>query len=95
MALTNLPYDDERIVEGVTAATARHTETRDVKVDFTGVGVTADDTATITATLTWTVSAADAVRILDAARVGPEEVAGSDADDHAVALDPSAAAGTA
>ncbi|MDQ0744016.1 hypothetical protein QFZ62_001324 [Clavibacter sp. B3I6] len=93
MAITNLPYDDERIVEGVTAATARHTETRDVKVDFTGVGVTADDTATVTATLTWTVSATDAVRILDAARVHPEEQAGSAGDP--VALDASAAAGTA
>ncbi|MFS4505760.1 hypothetical protein ACMA46_05920 [Clavibacter sp. Sh2141] len=95
MALTNLPYDDDRIVEGVTAATARHTETRDVKVDFAGVGVTADDTATITATLSWTVSAADAVRILDAARIGPEERTGSDPDPDPVALDPTAAAGTA
>jgi len=69
MAITNLPYDDDRILEAVAEARMLSRETRDVRVDFTGTGVGPDDTATVTATLTWTVSAAEAVRILEAARV--------------------------
>jgi hypothetical protein len=73
MAITNLPYHDERIVSGVADAHVISTETRDVRVDFTGTGVSPDDTATITATVTWTVPAADAVRVLDAARVSEHD----------------------
>ena len=64
MALTNMPYDDDRIVAAVRDAAVRRQEVRDVRVDFTSVDV--DDTAeaTVTATFAWTLSAADAARIL-------------------------------
>ncbi|RII94059.1 hypothetical protein [Clavibacter californiensis] len=67
MAITNLPYDDDLILEGVRATTAISEETRDVHVDFAGTGTSSEDVARISVTTTWTVSAADAVRILAAA----------------------------
>ncbi|MFT7764615.1 hypothetical protein [Clavibacter tessellarius] len=77
MAITNLPYDDDRILDAVADAHVISRETRDVRVDFTGTGVGPEDTATVTATLTWTVSAAEAVRILDAARLQEDDDAAS------------------
>ncbi|MDA3804016.1 MULTISPECIES: hypothetical protein [Clavibacter] len=77
MAITNLPYDDDRILEAVAEAHVLSRETRDVRVDFTGTGVSEEDTATVTATLTWTVTAAEAVRILDVARVQAGDEAGA------------------
>jgi hypothetical protein len=67
MAITNLPYDDALILSGVRAVTAISEETRDVQVDFAGNGTSSQDTARISVTTTWTVPAADAVRILAAA----------------------------
>ncbi|RIJ52438.1 hypothetical protein DZG00_04865 [Clavibacter lycopersici] len=66
MAITNLPYDDDLILEGVRATTAISEETRDVQVDFT-TGTSPEDVARISVTTTWTIPAADAVRILAAA----------------------------
>ncbi|WP_181032863.1 hypothetical protein [Clavibacter michiganensis] len=74
MAISNIPYDDERIVAALDAGAGVRSETRDVRVDFTGTGITEDDVATVTATLTWTVPAPVAVRILDEARVLAEDV---------------------
>jgi hypothetical protein len=73
MAITNMPYDDARILDGVTAAPIISTETRDVQVDFASSSTRVGDVARITATITWTVSAADAVRILDEARPAAPE----------------------
>ncbi|MFT2690494.1 hypothetical protein [Clavibacter zhangzhiyongii] len=67
MAITNLPYDDDLILEGVRATTAISEETRDVQVDFTTAGTSTEDVARISVTTTYTVPAADAVRILVAA----------------------------
>jgi hypothetical protein len=68
MAITDLPYDDGRILDGITSVPVITEETRDVEVDFAGTTVEADGVARVTATITWTNSATDAVRILDAAR---------------------------
>lgn len=64
MALTNLPYDDDKIVEGARTSDVRRHEVRDVRVDFLSTDVGEAAEATVSATFTWTVSAADAVRIL-------------------------------
>ncbi|OUE24504.1 hypothetical protein [Clavibacter michiganensis] len=68
MALTNLPYDDEAILAATESAAAISREVRDVQVDFAGTDVSDDGVARVTATITWTVPADEAVRILDAAR---------------------------
>jgi hypothetical protein len=68
MALTNLPYDDDAILTAAEAAAALDREVRDVSVDFDSTGVSPDDVARITATITYTVPADVAVRILDEAR---------------------------
>lgn len=68
MALTNLPYDDDLIITSVTNVPVLSKEVRDVQVDFTSTESTPNSIATITATITWTVAATDAERILDAAR---------------------------
>lgn len=73
MAITNLPYDDERIVAALDSGAGVRSETRDVRVDFAGMGTTEDDVATVTATVSWTVSAAEAVRILEDARILVDE----------------------
>jgi len=71
MALTNLPYDDDAIVAAVRDVAVRRQEVRDVRVDFSSTDVDESTEATVTATFAWTVSAADAARILaDAAPVG-------------------------
>ncbi|CCE74482.1 hypothetical protein [Clavibacter nebraskensis] len=67
MALTNLPYDDEAILTATESATVLGREVRDVQVDFAGTSVSGDSVARVTATITWTVPADEAVRILDAA----------------------------
>ncbi|CAQ02642.1 hypothetical protein ACR8AL_10365 [Clavibacter sepedonicus] len=67
MALTNLPYDDEAILGAAESANAISREVRDVQVDFTGTGVGEDGVARITATISWTVPADEAVRILEQA----------------------------
>ena len=64
MALTNLPYDDDAIVAAVRDLAVRRQEVRDVRVDFSSTDVDDATEATVTATFAWTVSAADAARIL-------------------------------
>jgi hypothetical protein len=68
MALTNLPYDDDAILTAAETAAALDREVRDVSVDFDSTSVSGDSTARITATITYTVPADVAVRILDEAR---------------------------
>ncbi|WP_316317229.1 hypothetical protein, partial [Clavibacter michiganensis] len=68
MALTNLPYDDEAIIAAAESATVLGREVRDVQVDFASTSVSDDSVARVTATITWTVPADEAVRILDEAR---------------------------
>ncbi|WP_181034801.1 hypothetical protein [Clavibacter michiganensis] len=91
MAISNIPYDDDRIVAALDAGAGVRSETRDVRVDFTGPGITEDDVATVTATLTWTVPAPVAVRILDEARVlaaeGPPAPGASEPHGSTVAFD--------
>jgi hypothetical protein len=70
MAITNLPYDDALILSGIRATATISEETRDVQVNFAGNGTSPQDTARISVTTTWTVPAADAVRILAAAVPG-------------------------
>lgn len=66
MALSNLPYDDAKIVTGLKALTVHREEVTDITVDFHSNDIT--DTATVTATTSWVISSADAVRLLDAAK---------------------------
>ncbi|AJW78150.1 MULTISPECIES: hypothetical protein [Clavibacter] len=68
MALTNLPYDDDAIIAAAESATVLGREVRDVQVDFASTSVSDDSVARVTATITWTVPADEAVRILDEAR---------------------------
>ncbi|ALD11916.1 hypothetical protein [Clavibacter capsici] len=68
MALTNLPYDDDAILAAAEAATVIAREVRDVSVDFASTSVSADSVARVTATVTYTVPADVAARILDEAR---------------------------
>jgi hypothetical protein len=68
MALTNLPYDDDAILAAAESATVIAREVRDVSVDFAGTSVSGDSVARVTATITYTVPADVAVRILDEAR---------------------------
>jgi hypothetical protein len=65
MALTNLPYDDEAILTGAEGATVLGREVRDVQVDFTGTDLSDAGVARITATVSWTIPAPEAVRILE------------------------------
>ncbi|MFT2752542.1 hypothetical protein [Clavibacter sp. Sh2088] len=68
MALTNLPYDDDAILAAAESAAVIAREVRDVSVDFAGTSVSDDSVARVTATITYTVPADVAVRILDEAR---------------------------
>ncbi|MBF4623122.1 hypothetical protein [Clavibacter sp. VKM Ac-2872] len=68
MALTNLPYDDDAILAATESATVLAREVRDVQVDFASTSVSDGGVARVTATITWTVPADEAVRILDEAR---------------------------
>jgi hypothetical protein len=68
LALTNLPYDDDAILEATMAARIISREVRDVQVDFTTSEITADSVARVTATISWTIPADDAADILERAR---------------------------
>ena len=69
MAISNLPYDDGVIVRAVADVPARDQSVSDVRVDFLSDDIGAGGSATVTATITWSISAADAVSILDQARL--------------------------
>ena len=75
MAISNLPYDDGVIVRAVEGVPARDQSVSDVRVDFLSDDIGAGGSATVTATITWSISAADAVAILDQARL-PQGAAG-------------------
>ncbi|PYY31566.1 MULTISPECIES: hypothetical protein [unclassified Curtobacterium] len=68
MALSNLPYDDRAIVDGVKNVTVHAEQISQVAVNFIADDLSDSTTATVTATMTWVISSADAVRLLDAAR---------------------------
>jgi hypothetical protein len=70
VALTNLPYDDEAILDATMAATILGREVRDVEVHFTSSDITDGSVARVTATISWTVPATDAADILERARPG-------------------------
>jgi len=67
VALTNLPYDDDAILDATMAATVLSREVRDVQVDFASSEIADGGVARVTATISWTVSAADAAGILERA----------------------------
>lgn len=73
MAISNLPYDDQAIVDAVRALPAQDESVSQVSVNFLSNDIEEGTTATVTATVTWVVSATDAVAILDAARPRPVE----------------------
>jgi hypothetical protein len=70
MAITNRPYNDEKIVTAVQSLEDKVEQVRDVEVNFTSNDTSAEATALITAVFTWTISAAEAARILDQAQDG-------------------------
>ncbi|PYY31868.1 hypothetical protein DEJ25_04975 [Curtobacterium sp. MCPF17_011] len=72
MALSNLPYDDRAIVDGIKGVAVHAEQISQVAVNFIADDLSDGTTATVTATMTWVISSADAVRLLDAARpTGP------------------------
>jgi len=81
MAISNMPYDDAAIVRAMEGLPTRGRAVSDVRVDFLSDDVGPGGTATVTATMTWTVSAADAVEVLDAAR--PTSTTSEGVDDDA------------
>jgi len=68
MAITNRPYNDEIIVTAVQSLNTKVEQVRDVEVNFTSNDTSAEATAMVTATFSWTVPAAEAARILDQAQ---------------------------
>ena len=72
MAITNRPYDDEKIVAAVRSLETKVEQVRDVEVNFASNDTSAEATAMITATFSWTVTAAEAARILDQAQNGAD-----------------------
>jgi primosomal protein N'' len=68
MAMTNLPYDDEAIAKGLHALQQSPTQVDNVMVNFLSEDLTSTGQATIRVTSTWTVTASEALAILDAAR---------------------------
>lgn len=82
MAISNLPYDDGVIVRAVADVPARDQSVSDVRVDFLSDDIGAGGSATVTATITWSISAADAVSILDQARL-PQGASGPAAENGA------------
>lgn len=77
MAISNLPYDDRAIVDALkTVPVPVQSETiSKVSVNFLDNEISEQSTATVTATLSWVVSSAEAVRILERAAPAPSESA--------------------
>ena len=73
MAITNRPYNDQTIVAAVQSLQAKVEQVGDVEVNFTSNDTSAEATAVVTAVFTWTISAAEAARILDQAQNGAAE----------------------
>ena len=70
MAITNRPYNDEKIVTAVQSLETKVEQVRDVEVNFMSNDTSAEATAMITATFSWTIPADEAARILDQAQHG-------------------------
>ena len=68
MAITNRPYNDQKIVAAVQNLETKVEQVRDVEVNFSSNDMSAEATAMITATFSWTIPAAEAARILDQAQ---------------------------
>jgi hypothetical protein len=68
MAISNLPYDDRAIIDAVKTVPVQNETISQVSVNFLDNQVSEHSTATVTATISWVVSSADAVRILDGAK---------------------------
>jgi len=68
MAISNLPYDDRAIIDAVRTAPVQTETVSNVSVNFMDNEISEHSTATVTATLSWVVSSAEAVRILERAK---------------------------
>jgi hypothetical protein len=68
MAISNLPYDDRAIIDAVKTVSVQSETISKVSVNFLDNEISEHSTATVTATLSWVVSSAEAVRILEGAK---------------------------
>jgi hypothetical protein len=75
MAISNLPYDDRAIVDALKTVPVQSETISKVSVNFLDNEISEESTATVTATLSWVVSSAEAVRILERAAPAPSESA--------------------
>jgi hypothetical protein len=75
MAISNLPYDDRTIVDALKTVPVQSETISKVSVNFLDNEISEQSTATVTATLSWVVSSAEAVRILERAAPAPSEPA--------------------
>jgi hypothetical protein len=73
MAITNRPYNDEKIVAAVQSLEGKVEQVRDVQVNFMSNDTSPEATAVVTAVFSWTIPAAEAARILDQAQSGAAE----------------------
>jgi hypothetical protein len=71
MAISNLPYDDRAIIDALKSVSVLNETVSNVSVNFLDNEISENSTATVTATLSWVVSSAAAVRILDGAKPEP------------------------
>ena len=75
MAISNLPYDDRAIIDAVKTVPVQTETVSNVTVNFLDNEISEQSTATVTATLSWVVSSAEAVRILEQAKPAVSESA--------------------
>jgi hypothetical protein len=75
MAISNLPYDDRTIVDALKTVPVQSETISKVSVNFLDNEISEQSTATVTATLSWVVSSAEAVRILERAAPAASESA--------------------
>ncbi|ROP73462.1 MULTISPECIES: hypothetical protein [unclassified Frigoribacterium] len=75
MAISNLPYDDRAIVDALKTVPVQSETISKVSVNFLDNEISEQSTATVTATLSWVVSSAEAVRILERAAPAASESA--------------------
>jgi hypothetical protein len=75
MAISNLPYDDRAIIDALKTVPVQSETISKVSVNFLDNEISEQSTATVTATLSWVVSSAEAVRILESAKPAADEPA--------------------
>jgi hypothetical protein len=73
MAISNLPYDDRAIIDALKTVPVQSETISNVSVNFLDNEISEQSTATVTATLSWVVSSAEAVRILEGAKPAASE----------------------